>query len=101
MSKTELLRKYEMVFILDSRLSEDERQSILKEVSDAVTKNGAKIINNQVWLDKQKMAFTISKCQEGAYYLMNFEAEGAAIEKIRSLLRINERVLRFLIAKVE
>lgn len=99
--KTEILRKYELVVIVDAKLPNEEKENIRKEAVDAVTKSGGKVINSQVWLEKQRMTFPIKKCNEGTYYLINFEADGSANAGVRSILRINERVLRFAITKAE
>ena len=96
MEKSELMRKYELVIVVDSKLPDDGKQSVLKEITDLIVKSGGKVINSHVWLDKHKFAFRISKITEGTYYLINFEADSALIGKLRPVLRINERVLRFL-----
>ena len=101
MEKSELIRKYEIVVIVDARLSEVEKQSVFKELTDMVTKSGGKIINSRVWLEKHKLTFKIKKCTEGTYYLINFEGEGDVINKIKPVLRLNERVLRSAIAHVQ
>ncbi len=99
--KTETLRKYELMVIVDAKLSTGERETICKEVCEAVTKNGGKVINSQLWLEKQKLAFCIKKCLEGTYFLINFEGEGLTANTLRSSLRLNERILRFVVTKVE
>src|SRR5262245_61139180 len=99
--ENELMRKYELMVIVDARLSQDDKTAVFKEATDTVTKGGGKIINSLVWLDKHKLTFEIKKCKEGTYYLINYEADGSVNEKVRSTLRINERVLRFVIEKQE
>ena len=99
--ENELVRKYELMVIVDARLNEEEKDAIFKEVADVVTKSGGKLINSQVWLEKHKLAFEIKKCREGTYYLVNFEADGIVNDKIKSALKLNERVLRSAISKAE
>ena len=100
MEKTELA-KYELIIIVDSKATGDEKESIHKEVAETINKAGGKVINGQVWLDKHKFTFPIAKRNEGTYYLINFENNGGAIEKVNSALRVNERVLRYLISRAE
>lgn len=99
--KTETLRKYELMIIVDAKLTNEERETIRREAADIAAKAGAKIINSQTWIEKQKLSFPIRKCSEGTYFLINFEGEGAAIGTIRSNLRLNERILRSAVTKVE
>ena len=101
MEKSELMRKYELMVIVDAKLTDDQKQSVFKELTDLVAKNGGKIVNSRVWLEKHKLAFKINKCTEGTYYLINFESDGSVINKIKPVLRINERVLRLSITHVE
>ena len=99
--KTETLRKYELMIIVDAKLANEEKETVRREATEIVTKAGGKIINSQIWLEKQKFSFVIKKCAEGTYYLINFEGEGAAIGPIRSNLKLNERILRFAVTKVD
>ena len=101
MENNELVRKYELVVIVDARLANEEKESILNGVKEAIAKAGGKVTNSEVWLEKHKFTFLIKKCAEGTYYLVNFEAEAAVIEEIRTSLKLNDKILRFLIIKVE
>ena len=88
------MKKYELIIIVDSQNTQEAKDNILKQVIDIVEKSEGKIINSQVWLEKQKFTFRIKKCAEGTYYIVNFEAGGDANSKIKQGLKINERVLR-------
>ena len=68
------MNKYELVYIVDAHLALDVKNEISKQVLDAVTKAEGKVVNNSVWLEKQRFTFPIKKCQEGTYYLVNVEA---------------------------
>ncbi|MCA9407666.1 MAG: 30S ribosomal protein S6 [Candidatus Omnitrophica bacterium] len=101
MVKTEVNQKYELVLIIDAKLSNEEKEAILKEAIESVKKGGGKVINSQTWLDKHKLTFQIKKRTEGTYYLISFEDAGSSIEKIKQPLRLNEKILRFSIMKSE
>lgn len=87
--------------IVDAHLSQDEKDSILKEIDGEISKAGGKTVNTQTWFEKQKFTFEIKKKKEGTYYLINFEAEKPAIAKLNAFLRLYEKVLRGLILEVE
>ena len=93
--------KYELVLVADANLSQQEKESLWKECSETIAKSDGKILNSQVWLDKYKMSFRIKKCLEGTYYMINFESLRSAVAKMRQLFRLNEKILRFLIIRVE
>ena len=99
MEKTEVDRKYELMFIVDAKLTAEQKDDICKDVTETVNKDGGRVINNQVWLEKHKLFFPIKKCLDGTYYLYNFESEGDRIAKITTDLKLKEKVLRFSIIK--
>ena len=100
MEKNELTRKYELVVIVDAKSTNEAKETIRKEVTDLINKRGGKVINSQVWLEKQKLTFEIKKCTDGTYYLINFDGEGSVSEKIKPALKLNEKILRFSILQV-
>ncbi len=101
MVKSEILRKYELMLIVNAKLTQEEKDGIVKQVIEVANKVGAKIINNQIWQERVKLAFKIKKCNEGTYYLINFESNSLAIAELKQLLKLNEKVLRFLLLKQE
>ena len=101
MGNVQLLKKYEVVVILDTKLTNEEKEAVIKEVTQIIGKTEVKILNSRVWLDKYKLTFPIKKCREGTYYLINFESDPSAVKNIESLLRLNERILRFIVTKTE
>lgn len=93
------MNKYEMMLIVKSQMTQEEKDTVCKQVSESVNKHGGKVVNTQMWLDKHRLTFTINKASEGTYYLMKFESPGASIEKIKEASRLNEDILRFVITK--
>jgi len=91
------MTKYEAVIIVDATLAQEEKENIHKQCQEAITKNGGKVINSQIWLEKQKFAFRMKRCPDGTYYLINFEAVSGDIVKIRQNFKLNESILRFAI----
>ena len=94
------MNKYELVYIVDAHLAPEAKEDINKQVIDAITKADGKIINSAVWFERQRISFPINKVQDGTYYLINWEGENAASTKIRQPLRLNERILRYLVINV-
>lgn len=93
------MNKYELALVVDAALPQEQKESIVKETADAIAKTGGKLINSQVWIDKHKFSFRMNKCWEGTYYLLNVESPAASISPLQRNLRVNERILRFLITR--
>lgn len=92
---------YEMVFVVDSRLPDAEKAEIEQHVKEAIEKFSGQIKQSSVWLEKQRFSFPMKKVWEGTYYLMQIEIDGNEVAKLRRSLQIMERLLRFLIVKIE
>lgn len=95
------MNKYEFVYIVDAHAAQNVKDDIAKQVNDAIAKSNIKLINSQVWMERHKMAFPINKIWEGTYYMLNLEAPAAGINKLESILRINDQILRFLTIRPE
>ncbi len=95
------MNKYEVIFIVDSRLPDAEKAEISKQVADLIVKFGGKVVNMTLWVDRQRMAFQLGKANEGTYYLLNAEMAGAESNKFRREMLMNERILRFLVIRPE
>jgi ribosomal protein S6 len=61
MDKSELDRKYELMFIVDAKLTSDQKNDLCKEATDTIVKDGGRVLNNQVWMEKHKLTFPIKK----------------------------------------
>ncbi len=90
------MRHYELTFIVDPVLSNEEIQSIRKTYEDQIKKQGATI----VFVDDtglKQLAYPINKRNSGVYFTIEFIAEnGAAIAPVELALRRDERIMRFL-----
>ena len=95
------MNKYEIMIIVKAQLAADGREAVCKQVSDSIAKNGGKVVNSQLWLDKHRFASMIKKSSEGAYYLIKFENPSTSVDKIKQAARLNEDILRFAITKSE
>ena len=95
------MNKYELVYIVDAQLPQQEKEEISRQAVDGINKIEGKVINSNVWFEKQRFTFPMKKIWEGTYYLVNFEAKGPSITKLRQGLRLNERILRSLIIRLD
>jgi small subunit ribosomal protein S6 len=90
------MRHYELTFIVDPVLSNEEIQSVRQTYEDQVIKQGGKIIHVDDTGLKQ-LAYPINKRNSGIYYTIEFEAaNGEAIAPLELALRRDERIMRFL-----
>ena len=90
------MRHYELTFIVDPVLSNEEIQSVRQTYEDQVKKQGCTIVHIEDGGLKQ-LAYPLNKRNSGIYYTIEFAAEtGEGIAPIELALRRDERIMRYL-----
>lgn len=92
------MTKYEMLYILDAALSDEEKEAIVKRFEDLVTGNGGTVEKTDRW-GIRKLCYPINYKTEGYYVLMTFEAEKTLVVEIKRIAGITDGVIRRLITK--
>lgn len=92
--------RYEVMFVTKVGLTDENKEAILKQVAEVITKNEGKVTKKGVWLDKHRLAFSIKKEKEGTYFLVEFNILPAALVKLNQAWGLNEDILRFLVVKL-
>ena len=94
------MNHYETVFILTPVLSDAQMKEAVEKFTKVLTDNGATIVNEEMW-GLRKLAYPIQKKSTGFYTLVEFDAAPAAIKKLETAYRRDERVLRFLTFRLD
>ena len=95
-----MLNQYETVFIATPVLSDVQMKETVKKYRDFIAENGGEVVHEEDW-GLRKLAYPIQKKSTGFYYLLEFKADGALIEKIETQYRRDERIIRFLTFKMD
>ncbi len=100
MSKTKQgnIGKFELLYIVSNKFSEDEVNEIKPKIDEIITKNTGKIIKTQDW-GKRRLAYPIKKFSFGYYILVIFEVDRKKIASINTLMNQMREILRFSIVK--
>ena len=89
------MNNYETVFIVTPVLSVAQVKEVADKFQGIITEDGGQIVNVENW-GLKKLAYPIQKKTTGFYFLVEFEAEGAFIDKLETAYRRDERIIRFL-----
>lgn len=95
-----MLNHYETVFITTPVLSDVQIKEAVDKFKETITSNGGSIEHEEAW-GLQKLAYPIQKKSTGFYHLIQFEAEGALVDKLETAYRRDERVIRFLTFRLD
>ena len=95
------MRNFEVTFIVDSVLSNDE----IKETAQTYVKSITEIGGNIVFINEmglRQLAYNIAKRSSGIYYCIEFQLEDPSFIAVMELaLTRDERVLRYLTIQLD
>ena len=94
------MRKYEIMFIVRPDMEETEIKTVADEMKKVLTDGNANVLEEKS-MGQKELAYEINKFQTGYYYLYIVEANSDSVKEFDRVARINERLLRHLIVKVE
>jgi small subunit ribosomal protein S6 len=89
---------YEVVYIMDTTLPEEQSRSIVEKYSSVVTRSGG-VVDDIDRLEPRRLAYPIKGRREGHYVVMNFHSAPTAKDELDRIFRISDDVLRHLIVR--
>lgn len=94
------MNKYELAVIFDPNLDEDGLKGEFEKVTGLVSRFGGTVEKVDDW-GKRRLAYEIDKKNEGYYNFITISAEPGAPREIEDRIRIMEKVLRYLIIRLD
>lgn len=92
---------YELTFVLDPRLSDEETQALCDEYKQMIEAAGGRVEHRDDW-GKRQLAYPIGKLEEGRYFLWHLSSDnGNPTREVERRMRQKEEVLRFLTVRTE
>ena len=92
------MNKYEMLYIIDNDVQDEQKEVVINRLSDVVTNAGGVVENIDKW-GTRKYAYPINYKNEGYYVLMNFEADSNVPGELDRIIRIADETVRCMILK--
>lgn len=89
-------RPYEALAILKPAGTDAEMAQSVKLLEEPIRKVGGQIDNSASW-GRRRLAYRISRQNEGVYHLLQFRLVPAQLDEVKRALRLNEHIIRFLI----
>ena len=91
--------KYEVLFIINPNLAEDETAALVEKFKAMVEAEGTLTEVNE-W-GKRRLAYPIEDLNEGYYFLMTFESKPELPAELDRVMKITDGIMRCLITTVE
>jgi len=95
-----MLVKYESMIVFAPTLSNEELELENKKILDLVLVNGGEIVKTDI-IGKKQLAYEIAKFKEGYYIINYFNLDAQKTKEIDRHYRLNERLLRYNVIKID
>lgn len=94
------MRSYELVFIVNPELDEDDLTAVRERVESLIERNSGKVTKIEPW-GLRRLAYPVQKQGEGQYVLMQLDIEAQGVAELERDLGLVEPILRHLIVRVD
>jgi small subunit ribosomal protein S6 len=96
------MRTYELVFIVDPRVSDEDVVTLTQEYKQMISAGGAEIVTEENW-GRRKLAYPINKLGEGKYVFLGITSGGGktSLPEVEHRMRQNDKILRFLTVRTD
>lgn len=94
------MKKYEVMYIINSSVEDEKRNSVVETVANIITENGGKVNKTDEW-GMRDFAYRIDDMTKGYYVVVAFEADNACVKELDRLMGINQSIVRFMITRDE
>ncbi len=93
-------RNYELMFIANAGLSEEDLDAVLQRVQRYLDGAEAQVVSFKSW-GLRRLAYTIGGQHEGRYYLVQFATHPETVNDLDRNVRLVEGILRHLVTRVD
>ena len=93
-------RIYEVVFIINPEVGDDEVMRLNEGVQKIITSQGGIITKTEI-MGRRQLAYEINHKKDGTYVLLEVEGSGAEIAELERRMRVNDQILRYMTIRVD
>jgi small subunit ribosomal protein S6 len=94
------MKRYETIFIADSDLQDDERNSLTERLNELISQQEGTLLKIDDWGQK-RLAYEIKKKQRGHYIRLDYCGTGPLVDEMERLFRIDDNILKYMTVLLE
>jgi len=94
------MRNYEIMFIVNPNVAEDEIDKINAQIESIVTTGGGNVAKVEK-MGKRRLAYPVEKFRDGFYVLLTITAGGDIIKETERRLRVMDPVIKYLTVRMD
>ncbi|MBE3559465.1 MAG: 30S ribosomal protein S6 [Ktedonobacteraceae bacterium] len=92
------MRDYELGFILQPEVSEEETRTILDRIEQIVAQHGGQIVRVNHW-GRRRLAYPIERHRDGIYIFIDMILTPETVSEIERTLKVSETILRHMMRR--
>ena len=94
------MRRYEIMFIVDPSLPEEEIDQLTSDVETQIKEAGGEIESTEK-MGRRKLAYEVKRRTDGFYVLLTVAADGDILKEVERRFRVMDQVLRYLTVRID
>ena len=94
------MRRYEIMFIVDPNLPEEEVDRVDSLVEEMVTSAGGQVESVEK-MGRRKLAYEVKRHKDGFYVLFTVAADGNIVREVERRFRVMDEVLRYITVRID
>lgn len=91
------MHDYEITFILNPNLADDEATANTERISTLITNGGGEIVDVHPWGGKRRLAYPIEHHRDGLYFWFDLILAPEAVAGLERSIGVNENIVRHLV----
>lgn len=91
-------RSYELIFLVSAGLQKEELNALIEKIQNFLEQQEGVVENIRI-SDVRKLAYEIKKQTHGIYVVFNFWLSPHSVAELERILKLDERVLRYMVIK--
>jgi small subunit ribosomal protein S6 len=91
---------YELVFIVSPDVTDEALEPIVNNITQFIANKAGTVVEVARW-GRKKLAYPIRHLLEGNYILVKFKLDPSANKELETNLKISEKIMRYLLIKVD
>lgn len=92
------MRIYEMLYIVEPDLDEEQVSSLQERVAAIITEQGGQVVETKQW-GKRHLAYEIADFNDGNYIELHFEGTPQVVDELDRVIKITDGILRHMIIR--
>jgi small subunit ribosomal protein S6 len=91
---------YELVFIVHPEVADEALDPIINNLTQFITNKAGTVVEVARW-GRKKLSYPIKHVMEGNYIQIKFKLDPKANHELETNLKISEKIIRYLLIKID